>query len=75
MTGGGRRVRPARDCLFGLCKKAGFLVGDIRPRESSVLCSSSSLWTKGVDGDGGVAKLGMLPRVIAKLGRGCTTER
>jgi hypothetical protein len=71
MAGSGMVFCAAR--VFGLsnCDPVGFLVGDRRPRERSVLCSASECWV--TMSAGGERKLGMLPRmgrVIAKLTHG-----
>jgi hypothetical protein len=74
MTGGGGGERFARACFFGvgICGFGAFLVGDIRPRDSNVVCSVSRGWCVVVlmfGGRGVPPKLGMLPRswrVIAK---------
>jgi hypothetical protein len=70
MAGSWMGVCAARDWCFSgwRCCAGGFLVGDRRPREKSVLWSASEGWVTVVDGD--ERKLGMLPRmgrVIAKL--------
>jgi hypothetical protein len=54
----------------------GLLVGEMRPRDSKVLCSLSSGCCVSMFG-GGTRKLGMLPRVrrvIAKLAHATTLD-
>jgi hypothetical protein len=71
MAGSGMRFLSARDALsflkLGNRDPRGFLGGEIKPRDSNVLCSASGCVTVFA---GGERKLGMLPRtrrVIAKL--------
>jgi hypothetical protein len=74
MTGG---ERFARACLFGVgtCGFGAFLVGEMRPRDSNVVCSVScgrSVVVLMFEVRGVPPKLGMLPRswrVIAKSDR------
>ena len=68
---------PARNGFFGLDDGDldVFLVGEMRPRDSNVLCSPVPSWCCATMVSGGPWKLGMLPRAGRVIAKTCADAR